>query len=42
MIITGVVKENPKAKKSLPEGYEIGLSSLQVLQICLLYTSRCV
>lgn len=33
VIITGVVKENPKAKKSLPEGYEIGLSSLQVLQM---------
>lgn len=33
VIITGTVKANPKAKKSLPEGYEIGLKDLQALQI---------
>ncbi|MBE2182255.1 MAG: asparagine--tRNA ligase [Anaerolineae bacterium] len=33
VIVTGVVKENPKAKKSIPEGYEIGLQTLEVLQI---------
>ena len=33
VIVTGTVKTNPKAKKSLPEGYEIGLKDLQALQI---------
>jgi len=32
VIVRGVVKANPKAKKSIPEGYEIGLTSLQVVQ----------
>ncbi len=33
LVVTGMVKENPKAKKSIPEGYEIGLQTLEVLQI---------
>lgn len=33
VIVTGTVKSNPKAKKSLPEGFEIGLKDLQVVQM---------
>lgn len=33
ILITGVVRENPKAKKSIPAGYEIGVQALEVLQL---------
>jgi asparaginyl-tRNA synthetase len=33
VIVRGTVKANPKAKKSIPEGYEIGLAELQVVQM---------
>ena len=33
VIVRGVVKANPKAKKSIPEGFEIGLADLQVVQL---------
>lgn len=33
VVVTGTVKANPKAKKSLPEGYEIGLKDLHVVQM---------
>jgi asparaginyl-tRNA synthetase len=32
VIVRGVVKANAKAKKSIPEGFEIGLTDLQVVQ----------
>jgi asparaginyl-tRNA synthetase len=33
VVLTGTVKANPKAKKSIPEGYEIGLKELHVVQV---------
>ena len=33
VVVTGTVKANPKAKKSIPEGYEIGLKELHVVQL---------
>ena len=33
VIITGLVKENPKAKKSLPAGYEIEMQTIEVVQM---------
>jgi len=33
IIVTGIVRENPKARKSIPEGYEVGLQTLEVVQL---------
>ncbi len=37
LIITGTVKENPKAKKSLPVGYEIDAQTVEVVQMAVDY-----
>jgi asparaginyl-tRNA synthetase len=33
VIITGTVQTNEKAKKSIPPGYEIGISSIEIIQL---------
>ncbi|MCA9903526.1 MAG: asparagine--tRNA ligase [Anaerolineae bacterium] len=33
LIVTGIVKVNEKAKKSVPAGFEIGLQNLEVIQV---------
>ncbi len=33
VIVTGVVQENPKAEKSVPQGYELAITAVEVLQI---------
>ncbi|MFN8529035.1 MAG: asparagine--tRNA ligase [Anaerolineae bacterium] len=33
VIVTGVVQANPKAEKSIPVGFELGIKSVQVIQL---------
>ncbi len=33
VVIKGIVRENPKAKKSIPAGFEVGLTDVQIVQI---------
>jgi asparaginyl-tRNA synthetase len=32
LIITGTVRANPKAKKSIPEGFEVGIRTIELIQ----------
>ncbi len=37
VVVTGVVQANPKAEKSVPHGYELTITAVEVLQIALDY-----